>query len=145
SIYDFASRLSKQSLHKKNTVLVLIMGKNKRSLFLFILILSLLPPGMAQAKSHEEKEEIQVQERALEGGDAAPCISWTNPIIKPRAVLLCIHGLGLYSGSYQNFGVRMARQGIATYAIDVRGFGSWMKAQGHAEINFIDCLNDVQG
>jgi len=122
------------------------MSQIKRSLFLLILILilSLLPFATAQAKNREEKEEIQVQERALEGNNTAPCISWTNPIIKPRAVLLCIHGLGLYSGSYQNFGVRMARQGIATYAIDVRGFGSWMKAQGHAQIDFVDCLNDVQ-
>jgi alpha-beta hydrolase superfamily lysophospholipase len=105
---------------------------------------------MAQAKNKEEKEEAEVKEQALAvqnaaagDKDAAPCISWTNPIVKPRAVLLCIHGLGLYSGSYQNFGVRMARQGISTYAIDVRGFGSWMKAQGHEEINFIYCLHDV--
>lgn len=81
----------------------------------------------------------------LPGADqhSAPCISWEDPLVKPRMALLCIHGLGLYSGSYNTFGMRMARHGVATYAVDVRGFGSWMKAQGHAEIDFKDCLEDV--
>lgn len=75
---------------------------------------------------------------------SAPCVSWVSPMGKPRAALLCIHGLGLYSGSYKNFGLRMSRLGIATYAIDVRGFGSWMKNGGHEQVNFTACLNDVK-
>ena len=38
----------------------------------------------------------------------------------------------------------MAKRGVATYAIDVRGFGSWMKAEGHEEVDFQACLNDVK-
>ncbi|SRR5579875_967 len=74
----------------------------------------------------------------------APCLSWVNPRVSPRAVLLCVHGLGLYSGSYEAFGKRMARLNIATYALDVRGFGSWMKNQGHTQVDFNDCIADVQ-
>jgi alpha-beta hydrolase superfamily lysophospholipase/thiol-disulfide isomerase/thioredoxin len=107
--------------------------------------LLLLQGTAALAKDVDEKESVEIKERAMEGTDtAAPCISWSNPLVKPRVVLLCIHGLGLYSGSYQNFGIRMARLGIQTYAIDVRGFGSWMKAEGHEQIDFIGCLNDVK-
>ncbi|MFN8552102.1 MAG: alpha/beta fold hydrolase [Candidatus Obscuribacterales bacterium] len=63
---------------------------------------------------------------------------------KPRALLLCVHGLGLYSGSYANFGKRLARLGINVYAIDVRGFGSWMRNGGHDQVDFNGCLNDVK-
>jgi acylglycerol lipase len=74
----------------------------------------------------------------------APCLTWIDPDVKPRAVLLCVHGLGLYNGSYEDFGKRMAKLGIATYSIDVRGFGSWMKAQGREKVNFQACLTDVK-
>jgi alpha-beta hydrolase superfamily lysophospholipase/thioredoxin-like negative regulator of GroEL len=38
----------------------------------------------------------------------------------------------------------MASYGVATYAIDVRGFGSWMKAKGHAKVDFDGCLVDIE-
>jgi alpha-beta hydrolase superfamily lysophospholipase/thiol-disulfide isomerase/thioredoxin len=76
--------------------------------------------------------------------NSAPIQCWSSPLAKPRCCLLCIHGLGLYSGAYQSFGMRMAKHGIITYAIDVRGFGSWMKAQGHQEVDFPGCLEDVK-
>ncbi len=64
--------------------------------------------------------------------------------MKPKALLLCIHGLGLYSGSYTNFGKHLSRLGISVYAIDVRGFGSWMRNGGHDQVDFDGCLNDVK-
>ena len=99
----------------------------------------------------KHKHRRDKQDSALEssgatlnpGTNIAPCISWTNPIVKPRVVLLCIHGLGLYSGSYKDFGMIMSRRGIAVYAIDVRGFGSWMKSGGKEEVDFTGCLSDI--
>jgi alpha-beta hydrolase superfamily lysophospholipase/thioredoxin-like negative regulator of GroEL len=38
----------------------------------------------------------------------------------------------------------MSHRGIAVYAIDVRGFGSWWKAGGHSEVDFNGCLEDVR-
>ena len=64
--------------------------------------------------------------------------------MKPKALLLCIHGLGLYSGSYENFAKHLSRLGISVYAIDVRGFGSWMKNGGHEQVDFDGCLRDVK-
>jgi alpha-beta hydrolase superfamily lysophospholipase/thiol-disulfide isomerase/thioredoxin len=75
---------------------------------------------------------------------AAPCRSWVNPGEKPVAILLCIHGLGLQSNSYEFFGTEQAKRGLAVYAIDVRGFGSWMKAGGKTQVNFNDCLADIK-
>ena len=39
---------------------------------------------------------------------------------------------------------RMAKLGYATYAIDVRGFGSFMEAKGREQVDFDGCLADVQ-
>lgn len=74
----------------------------------------------------------------------APCISWINPLVKPRFALLCVHGLGLYSRAYTDFGMRISRRGAAVYAIDVRGFGSWTKAHGHQDVDFNACLQDIK-
>jgi alpha-beta hydrolase superfamily lysophospholipase/thiol-disulfide isomerase/thioredoxin len=75
---------------------------------------------------------------------AAPCRSWVNPNEKPVAALLCIHGLGLQSNSYEFFAKEQSNRGIAVYAIDVRGFGSWMRSNGKEKVNFEDCLLDIK-
>ncbi len=103
----------------------------------------------ALAKEHDliGNDESQLHQKGANSpaaNCAAPCIGWVNPLVKPRLALLCIHGLGLYSGSYQAFGNQMARLGIVTYAIDVRGFGSWKKSDGHTNIDLKACLNDVK-
>jgi alpha-beta hydrolase superfamily lysophospholipase/thiol-disulfide isomerase/thioredoxin len=74
----------------------------------------------------------------------APCLSWIDPHKTPKAALLCIHGLGLSSDAYTNLGRRLSRKGIATYAIDVRGFGSWMQLKGNDQIDFKGCLGDIK-
>jgi alpha-beta hydrolase superfamily lysophospholipase/thiol-disulfide isomerase/thioredoxin len=81
---------------------------------------------------------------APERRQAAPCRSWVQPDQPPIACLLCIHGLGLQSNSYEFFGNEQSNRGLAVYAIDVRGFGSWMNAKGKTQVNFDDCLNDIK-
>lgn len=78
-----------------------------------------------------------------------PCRSWTpqnlRPGEKPLLGILCIHGLGLQSNSYEFLGKELANKfGYNVYAIDVRGFGSWMNAKGKQQVNFDDCLADVK-
>ncbi len=75
---------------------------------------------------------------------APPCRTWILPGEKPVACLLCIHGLGLQSNSYEFFGKEQSNRGIAVYAIDVRGFGSWIKAKGKTKMNFDECLEDIK-
>jgi acylglycerol lipase len=97
----------------------------------------------ADEKLHGGKEETSTTGSAADP-HSAPCISWVDHLVKPRVCLLCIHGLGLYSGSYTNFGKWMAQRGVATYAIDVRGFGSWMKLSDEKDMDFPGCLNDIK-
>ena len=73
-----------------------------------------------------------------------PYRSWL-PRNKPSQVLLCVHGLGFSSRSYNEFGRAMAGRGFATYAMDVRGFGAWMQRKGDdAKVDFESCLSDVE-
>jgi alpha-beta hydrolase superfamily lysophospholipase/thiol-disulfide isomerase/thioredoxin len=103
-----------------------------------------------QSGNHRRKKEKEKDIDSNSDGSTttistgAPCISWVNPQVPPKVALLCIHGLGLYSGAYADFGTRLARGGIATFAIDVRGFGSWMKAKGETDIDFDSCLDDIK-
>src|SRR5262249_7147389 len=101
-----------------------------------------------QASDHKRKKDKEeapyAQSATSTPTTGAPCISWVDPAVPPRVALLCIHGLGLYSGSYQDFGRHLARGGIATFAIDVRGFGSWVTGKGEKDIDFNSCLDDIK-
>jgi acylglycerol lipase len=101
-----------------------------------------LVPGISSCGPANLSKTKKVNKDRYPGN--APCLTWIDPDVKPHAVLLCVHGLGLHNGSYEDFGKRMAPLGIATYSIDVRGFGSWMKAQGREKVNFAACLTDVK-
>ena len=72
-----------------------------------------------------------------------PYRSWI-PVEKPGAVLLCVHGLGFSSKSFTEFGRRMAGRGFAVYAVDVRGFGEWMKRETKEQLDFESCLSDIE-
>jgi alpha-beta hydrolase superfamily lysophospholipase len=69
-----------------------------------------------------------------------PTMAWVDAEREPRAVLLCVHGLGLHNNSYEAFGKRMAQKGVATYAVDVRGFGSFMNKSTENTVDFESCL-----
>lgn len=73
-----------------------------------------------------------------------PYRSWLPKTDHPHVVLFCIHGLGLSSKSFSDFGRRMAGAGIPTYAMDVRGFGGWTKEPEKAHVDFDACLLDVE-
>lgn len=118
--------------------------RRSAAMLLSLIYLSGFGNWSAALAHDKDKDNDRTKPSAQAGPSSAPCISWVNPLVKPRVALLCIHGLGLFSGSYQNFGLRMAARGIAVYAIDVRGFGSWMKAQGHEQVDFNGSLQDIK-
>ncbi|MDR3613597.1 MAG: alpha/beta fold hydrolase [Candidatus Obscuribacterales bacterium] len=78
----------------------------------------------------------------LIGGDV-PIASWHDQTVEPWAALLCIHGLGLHKESFAPLGKRLSALGIATYAMDVRGFGSWMNTKEHKQVDFEQTMRDV--
>lgn len=94
-----------------------------------------------EEKDNPTKTDLEKTDKKLTG--EAPCLSWLNPLGKPRAIILCVHGLGLHSGSFEQFGKAMAPRGYAVYAVDVRGFGSWMAAKGREKCDFKHCTDDI--
>jgi acylglycerol lipase len=82
---------------------------------------------------------------AKEEPGAVPCMIWMDPAGPKKGILLCVHGLGLHKGCYQQFAERMTPQGWGVYAMDVRGFGEFMTMpQGARRVNFDGCLQDVK-
>jgi|AGTN01.1.fsa_nt_gi Lysophospholipase len=76
----------------------------------------------------------------------APSVSWLPPgDVKPKVALLCIHGFTLHKNCFAAFGKEMAKDGIATYAMDMRGFGELMdKKKERTELDFDGCLVDIK-
>lgn len=87
------------------------------------------------------------QIKILQPPKAAPrdikCISWL-PNDKPRVAMLCIHGFSLHKGCYAAFGREMAKDGIATYALDLRGFGELKTTSETSSLDFDGCLVDIK-
>lgn len=104
------------------------------------------PAVTSQALHCREKERTgsDLSAKKAQIGTDVPCVSWISPRIKPWAVLLCIHGLSLHAESFADFGRRMSDIGVPTYAIDVRGFGSWQNTKDFRELDFTGALKDIE-
>ena len=76
-------------------------------------------------------------------GQNPPEISWGTNLSAPRAVILCIHGLGLHKGTFAEFGKKMAQSNIAVHAIDIRGFGDW-HLKGQNKLNMPESMADIK-
>lgn len=72
-----------------------------------------------------------------------PLIGWLVKEGDPKAIVLCIHGLGLNNTSFASFGKEMSKRGFSVYAIDVRGFGSWQTVQGEEDVGFNAAIIDL--
>ncbi len=62
---------------------------------------------------------------------------------QPSAVLIAVHGFGLHKYAFESLAERMQRDGISTYALDVRGFGGWMQSNRASQINFPGTMRDL--
>ena len=94
------------------------------------------------AAAVKPRENAHNQTRVRRGN--APCLSWNDPAVPIKAVFLCVHGLGLHNGTYEPLGKQLSSLGYPVYAIDVRGFGSWMEAKGRECVDFEGCLADIK-
>ncbi len=100
-------------------------------------------PVYAQNKSDNRLTPgWQVNKLVSDAG--VPYLRWFDPNVNTKAMLLCIHGLGLHKGTYDAFGKKMAAEGIPTYAIDVRGFGAWMHRGPKTKMDLDGAMKDVK-
>lgn len=76
--------------------------------------------------------------------DVLPCLTYVDPDKDPTAILVCVHGLGLNSASYKDFGETMSKRGYLVYAVDMPGFGSFKKAtEGRDRVDFDYCMRGL--
>lgn len=76
-------------------------------------------------------------------GQTPPEIAWGTHLSSPKAVVLCIHGLGLHKATYDEFGKALAGQNIEVHAMDIRGFGQWY-LKGSDQLNFAGAIDDIK-
>ncbi|MFN8658440.1 MAG: alpha/beta fold hydrolase [Candidatus Obscuribacterales bacterium] len=60
-----------------------------------------------------------------------------------KAVVICVHGLGLHGGCYHHLGTTLSANGFAVLAIDIRGLGCW-RSWGDHSLDISGCLADLQ-
>jgi acylglycerol lipase len=77
-------------------------------------------------------------------------VSWPVPEHqKPIAAIVSVHGFGLHKGAFDAFARRMNKENVAVYAMDVRGFGSWVKGDSNPNaakrrVDFYQTIIDVE-
>lgn len=124
----------------------------KHAAFNIALTLSLLLPALPiasqlEAQSAWAKTKKEFPSSVPEKADttaSAPLEAWRDLTVTPWAALLCIHGLSLHASSYASFGKQMGHLGIPTYAIDIRGFGSWQNQKETANLDFPSAFEDIR-
>jgi acylglycerol lipase len=81
---------------------------------------------------------------ALDAGPARPPGGfWLSKTQPAKAVVLCIHGLGLHSGYYAALGKALSERGVTVAAMDVRGFGQWANSRADEQINIAASVDDA--
>jgi alpha-beta hydrolase superfamily lysophospholipase len=96
------------------------------------------------ATSNQKKREVAGVPVGLVPGNP-PALYW-KPDKTPRAAVLCLHELGFYNGVFDDLGKRLSAQGLATYAIDLRGFGGWTEIKSpDSKMDLDKTLEDVKG
>ncbi|MBX9877532.1 MAG: lysophospholipase [Candidatus Obscuribacterales bacterium] len=113
------------------------------------LLTSLCPANSQLMEMDKEDLPPPVQEKSKQPeAGVTPMMSWIDEKQKPKAYLVCIHGLGLHKGAFTAFAQRMNQLGFGVYAVDIRGFGSFHKdgdLSAHGHIDFPGALKDVEG
>jgi acylglycerol lipase len=68
---------------------------------------------------------------------------WTDPTVQQKALMLCVHGLGLHHRAFQSFAERIIGQGFTVVSFDVRGFGAYIQQKGHDHLDMNACVSDL--
>ncbi len=114
-----------------------------------VLVLSIVcaTAGSASDPTNQVESDVSTSKHQDATADCATLPGfrgWSDQTVKPSAALLCIHGLGLNSDAFDDFGTRMAHNGVLVFAFDVRGFGAWTKTKDGESLDFEGTLCDIK-
>lgn len=72
-----------------------------------------------------------------------PGMFYIDPTVEPKAIIICLHGLGLNHTSYKEFASKVTPEGFSVIAIDVRGFGSLSHEKGFDKVDLEAAIEDL--
>ncbi len=103
-----------------------------------------IPEGHSKYQSLKSPDEgyITPWKRKFKQTEA-PGWVWMDPSVKSKAILICVHGLGLHHRAFESFANRVAPEGIVTIAFDVHGFGTFTEANGLETLSMESCVTDL--
>jgi alpha-beta hydrolase superfamily lysophospholipase len=78
-------------------------------------------------------ERVEATRGSLTSADGTKLVYRAWPRANAGITFAVVHGLGEHSGRYQRFADGMARHGMATYAVDLRGHGESAGPRGHID------------
>lgn len=114
----------------------------------FVLLIFSIGPSYSQEEAILTEDPTAFARRLLSvGPPEGPAVSvyvWADESVLPRGNLLCIHGLGLSGIDYDKFGKSMSQLGIATYAINIRGFGPASDRSKKPRIDLPATVEDIR-
>ncbi|HEY9678109.1 MAG TPA: alpha/beta fold hydrolase [Drouetiella sp.] len=96
--------------------------------------------SLLEKKAHQEfLKEQNPNARPL------PFTIWKSVANKPKCIVLCVHGLGLHSASFELLAKKLNAENVGVFAIDVRGFGAWQMSRAQRVISPERTLHDIDG
>lgn len=105
---------------------------------------ALLGDTGAQAKTTTSLQDMKPPKDVILNPTDIPTMKWDKVTGPPRAVVLFIHGLGLHKATYSKLSNELNQRGIICYAIDVRGFGDWIKRNPDNRVNYPQTFQDIR-
>lgn len=100
------------------------VNKNLVGISLALSLACTVCPALSQSSASQDESAGGKSLKLLdESPEATTCLKWADNTVEPKAIVLCIHGLGLHKGTYEGFGEALSKQGVLVYALDMRGFG----------------------
>jgi acylglycerol lipase len=72
-----------------------------------------------------------------------PTLVRINPLVPQKALIYCIHGLGLHGASFDTFALKMADLGFPILMPDIRGFGGNAHHKGLDKLEPEESLRDI--
>ncbi|MCA9800958.1 MAG: alpha/beta fold hydrolase, partial [Cyanobacteria bacterium HKST-UBA02] len=81
--------------------------------------------------------------RLKRGDTPDPGFVRIDPTVEQKALIVCLHGLGLHHNSYDDFANRINPLGYGVVAFDVRGFGALSSEKGFDKVDLNSGLEDL--
>lgn len=106
-------------------------------------------PGLSKEKTNQK--QTSSEKRVSSGSevvlvkDMPATLFWPAKSEKPKAVVLCLHELGMHAGVFEDMAKRLSQEDMAVYSMDLRGFGGWKGVdKNEGRMNIVKSLKDVK-